>query len=209
MQTNANIYFNIARRLFVILVAVAGAVRLIVGFTQSGRETWQIVLALVVVLLGIIAGYFDVTESLSERPRLSVKHSDQTRINEYMFNLLRHGGRVLIFSNDLTWVRESQKIQKLLAVKAAHDEVTLILPKENEIMDSLRAKGARTYTYPEHGLVPKSRFTIVYYGTADQKVAVGRRRSGLHVINEYGSTDLTFALAQDLVDIVMGLPQRG
>lgn len=201
MSQTTKMFWALCRRLFTFLLGAVSFSRIIIGL-ETTVEWWQVLIIVVVVGILVFIAFADYREIRAEQPKLCVKESDTFKINDYMFNLLRDSGHVAIFSNDLTWVEQSEGIQNLLKKKARQNEVTLFLPREIAIAKALKDCGARTITYPDLNFVPRTRFTVLFHGTADARVAIGRRTNGYHVIREYHKDELPYWLSQDIVEIL-------
>jgi hypothetical protein len=115
------------------------------------------------------------------------------------------GGRVVIFSRDMTWADEPAT-RNLLRDKARRNELTVCLEHAISLTDELKQDGATIITYGELVHVPQSRFTIVDFGREGARVAVGVRNGNVHIIQEFQSgIDPLFALADDMVKFLMAL----
>lgn len=148
-----------------------------------------------VVMLGFLIWY-EVSTSSGKRV---YSLSDAQGIKSYMLHWIENGGRVAIWSRDLSWVDGEAK--DLLKLKASKGELILCLPQEIDLSKELEACKAQVYYY---GLTYKegtsARFTIAFYGRDGSKVAVGRTKANKHVVEEFGSGEHpAFYLAHDLV----------
>lgn len=141
--------------------------------------------------------------------RLSQKNKgiyckNEKEINEYMFRWINKGGRVTIFTRDMSWAEDDIVIKDMLLKKAMKNELTIILAKNKGLTKNLEQNGANIYTYGELGYTPNSRFTIVRTGRIDSKVAIGKEQNGKHFIEEFSSADgYQFHIANDLVNFLM------
>jgi hypothetical protein len=210
LTTNGKFIWRLGRQLFVIVIGAASAGKLIWASRASNTAPSQLQILEIILLavLAILAARADIAEALAERPTLHARQSEHSRINEYMFNLLRNGGRVAIVSNDLTWVKGSDSIKNLLVEKAQESEVTIIVPRANDVAAFLEENGVRVITYPGLSITPKTRFTIALQGRADEFVAIGRQKNGFHTIREYQRDELPCLLAEDLVAILEAYAAR-
>lgn len=160
-------------------------------------------------LLLVVAVGSDVAHYVRTRPMLFASR-DRRGINAFMRRWIRDGGRVAVFSHDLTWVDEA--VKDLLIAKAERAELEVFLPRRTarlgELLNELEAKGARIYTYAELGYVPKSRFTIVNRGRVGPRVAVGRAVGDKWRIDVFSEgEDPVFAVANDLIEVIVRLNQ--
>lgn len=118
------------------------------------------------------------------------------------------GGRVAVFSHDLTWVDE--RARRLLETKAQRNELEVFVPKRTgnvaALLDELERRGAAIYIYPELEYVPRSRFTIVNRGRVGPRVAVGRAVGDKWRIDIFSEgEDPVFAVANDLIEVIVNL----
>ena len=122
-----------------------------------------------------------------------------------MHDWIKYGGRVAIWTRDLSWAQNSET-RRLLKTKAERNELILCLPKSNELTEELAAAGAEVCTYGANSLEsPASRFTIVFFGRDGSRVAVGRANGNTHVIDEFAASGHpAFYLAEDLIALARG-----
>jgi hypothetical protein len=188
-------------RLLSILGSSASLVGLVFMFNPTGRgfSVIESVLLGAGIALTVIAVALEITDYLNHRPKVL---KTKKQIRDYMFRWIDSGGKVCIFSNDLSWVDDEEMVL-MLTRKAAKDELQICVPTMIPIVESLKEAGAMILTYSALKVVPQSRFTIINSGRMDAQVAVGRRLDGEHVVEEFGAGDHpVFAVASDLVDIV-------
>jgi hypothetical protein len=159
----------------------------------------QVVLLTITVLGILFMTYWDIYSYLRKRPKL---YQTTKQIDQYMYSWISQRGRVLIFTRDMSWAA-SQDIKKLLMDKAAGRELEICLPEPIPLTTELAAAGAEIYTYKSFNDSPYSRFTIIRYGKADARMAIGRNVDGFHRIDEYSyGSDPVFSIAYDLVRLV-------
>jgi len=189
------------------LAALAGSLASLVGllllFLPSPKDLpwWAIVLLVVAPLLLVV---FVVLEFLTHQGCCRVYGKTDTEgIKRYMHDWIEHGGRVAIWTRDMSWAHDADT-HRLLKQKAAHGELILCLPEQNEIAKELAAAGAEVCVYGTNLLEsPASRFTIVFFGRDGARVAVGRAVGDTHVIDEFNSgSHPAFYLAADLIALV-------
>jgi hypothetical protein len=178
----------------------------------------RLALGLFVVALTLSSVGLEVRGLLEERGRT---YKTTAHINRFMHDWISERGRVVIFSNDMSWVSddvhlrwyeklkakirndESLSIHELLIEKANRDELTLCLPRENDLSRELEAAGTQVATYEELKITPEARFTIVRHGQANAEVAIGHREQGVHRIATFeNGRHPAFAMAEDLVKFV-------
>ncbi|PZW46401.1 hypothetical protein [Pseudomonas sp. URMO17WK12:I2] len=157
-----------------------------------------------IVLLGFLICY-EISTSSGKRV---YSLSDTQGIKSYMLHWIENGGRIAIWSRDLSWVDDEAK--DLLMRKARKGELILCLPQEIDLSKELKAGKAEVHYY---GLTYKedtnARFTIAFYGRDGSKVAVGRTKADKHVVEEFGSGDHpAFYLAHDLVKFAKAISTR-
>jgi hypothetical protein len=162
------------------------------------------------MLIGLaIAGFvtmitLDIRDYYRRRPKA---YRTKEEINRYMHQWINKGGRVVIFTRDMSWAIQSE-IRDLLLQKAAANELTICLPSHITLADELAQAGAEIITYEGLNYIPRSRFTIINKDRTDAQIAVGRLIDKKHVIEEYAEgAHPVFAVANDLVEILRRLPQ--
>ena len=126
---------------------------------------------------------------------------DRAGIRDYMFRWIKNGGRVAIWTRDMSWVND-QEMKNMLRGKAEADELIVCLPRETTLSQWLGSAGAEVIAYGSLES-PTSSFTIVNYDRNGSRVAVGRPEGSLHIIQEFSVSDAhVFQLANDLVRLV-------
>ena len=184
----------------------AGSVASVVGILawvlprSKPTPTWFVVLLIVV---GAIVFAFAVADFRVMQRRVIKAASDEKGIRNYMHNWIRHGGRVAIWTRDMSWARNDET-KSLLEEKARNDELVICLPSLDDLTSHLRSLGAEVVDYGSCGYKdPKVRFTIRYFERTGTEVAVGYADGAFHVIDELSSKDdPTFYLAQELVALI-------
>ena len=122
---------------------------------------------------------------------------DSAAIGDYMYKWIERGGRVAIFSRDLSWARSPELLQ-LLTQKAAAKELIICVPEPLDIAEKL--PGAEIFVYSMLRYVPQSRFTFVHFGRGGARVAVGLPQGSHHIIEEFDGSNPAFYMAADLVE---------
>lgn len=162
----------------------------------SGRQGVMIGLAVAGFLILIL---WDIRNYL-RLGRRSFKTDEEIR--KYMHNWISRGGRVVIFTRDMSWAGEGD-IKDLLLRKSRRNELCLCLPRRTPLAEELAREGATIYAYEQLNYVPQSRFTIINKDRMDAHVAVGRRIKDKHVVEEFCVGDHpVFAVANDLIEII-------
>jgi len=139
--------------------------------------------------------------------RKSSRHvlKNQNEIVEYMLKWISKGGRVAIFTHDMSWAAD-QRVTDLLHGKARSGELSICLPHCIPLANALKISGAQIFTYEQLHYTSQSRFTIINKDRMDAHLAVGRRIGECHVVEEYSiGQHPVFAIANDLVEVIMRL----
>jgi hypothetical protein len=177
------------------------------GASLSDGQIALLVTAIVAFGLQII---FDVVDFRRGRAKQFRAGPRQTRrIRDFMFAWINSGGRVAVFSNDLSWV-DDDEMRGLLRRKANGGELILVTPRETVLTRELAAAGAETIHYAHVDYVIRSRFTISQFERSASAVAIGSRTpNGDHRIERFSTgTDPAFSLALDLVEILRRLTRE-
>ena len=131
------------------------------------------------------------------------KVNDRSGIRDYLFDWISNGRNVAIWTRNMTWV-DDEEMRDMLHGKAAAGELTVCLPVGNDRSADLQEHGAQIVEYGQF-ITPASTFTIINYGRAGSRVAVGAPRGNKHIIQEYSTDEHpAFHMAQDLVGLVSG-----
>jgi len=184
-----------------ILGSSASLISLVFFFHPTGQSftATEGILLGVGIMLTALAVALEVKRYIATQPKT---FKTKKTIRDYMFRWIESGGKVCIFSNDLSWVDDDEMVS-MLKQKAGKDELQICVPVMVPIAETLKTAGATILTYSPLKVVPQSRFTIINCGRMDAQVAVGRRVNGEHVVEEFGAGDHpVFAVASDLVELV-------
>lgn len=181
-------------------VSLIGAIASIAGLIRFQTSDWSS-LTLFVPFIALLA----ITAIVVFKPTSSrhvFSKDDRRGIRDYMFHWIQNGGRVAIWTRDMSWV-DDDDMKRLLRQKAEARELIVCLPNATEVTDWLSQFGAEVITYRIWDS-PLGRFTIANYNRDDSRVAVGRGEGQFHVIDEFAlsDNDSTFHLARDLVRLV-------
>lgn len=153
-----------------------------------------------------------VIQEFASRPRDRhvYRLTDKPAITQYMHDWIERGGRVAIWTRDLSWAQNSET-QRVLEQKASSGELILCLPECNALAKHLADLGAEVCPYGEALLEsPKSRFTIAHVDRDGSRVAIGRPVGELHVIDEFAAgVHPTYHVASDLISLVRALNKGG
>ena len=182
--------------------SLASLVGLLVPFLPSLKQLpWWAIALLVFATFSFVV--LVVLEFLAHRGRRVYAKSDTDGIKKYMHDWIEHGGRVAIWTRDMSWAHNDDT-RGLLREKAARRELILCLPEQNALTTELAAAGAEVCAYGANRLEsPASRFTIIFFGRDGARVAVGRADGDTHVIDEFSAgSHPAFHLAEDLIALV-------
>jgi hypothetical protein len=199
---------DLVRKLVALVASFASMASLLVAFLPSPKDLPPWVVALLVVAIGAFIGLL-VLEFADHRGRRVYGKDDTPGIRRYMHRWIEHGGRVAIWTRDMSWA-QNPETRKLLMEKARRNELILCLPEPNALAMELSQAGAEVCAYGARLLeAPASRFTIVFFGRDGSRVAVGRAEGDTHVIDEFSAGDHpAFHLAADLVTLARALQGR-
>ncbi len=208
VRTGWKAWGELIRKLVALVASFASVGGLLVAFLPSPRELppWAVALL-------ISAGFFLVVlvvlEFLDRRGRRIYARSDAEGIKRYMHNWIEHGGRVAIWTRDMSWA-QNPETRGLLAEKARRNELILCLPELNALATELAGAGAEVCAYgARHLESPASRFTIAFFGRDGSRIAIGRAEGDTHVIDEFSAGEHpAFHLAEDLITLVRSLQGR-
>jgi hypothetical protein len=196
---------GVATKLFAQVASFASLLGLLVALVPSGTEwPWWAKVLMSVAVVSFLAVVWLVVAS---RPKHRVfEKTDVAGIRRYMHDWIRDGGRVAIWTRDMSWA-DNPDTRRVLAEKARRRELVLCLPELNELASELRDMGAEVCTYGAQLLEsPASRFTIAFLGRDGSQVAVGRAEGRTHVIDEFTAGDHpVYHLAADMVALVRAL----
>lgn len=190
----ASLLFRIAT----VVIATGAAVPTLL---ELDEPDW---LPAVPITLLIVAAMLVITLDIrSWRGARPSRFSSEDAIRDFMVEWISQEGRVCIYTRDMSWAQQDDRVSELLQTKAERGELTICLPKRIALTDRLENKGASVYTYSKLDYAPVSRFTVVRAGREDAQVAIGRQIDGVHTISTYSRGEHSaFALAEDLLAFV-------
>ncbi|NOT21016.1 MAG: hypothetical protein HOP24_12235 [Sideroxydans sp.] len=171
-------------------------------------SVWGNVFLLAVVGYSTAFLFLDGVRVFTHRTRSFNRTSDagKSEIAKYLVQQLRSSGSVVIFSKDLTWVKEGGDAEALLLKKSEAKELIIFVEDELPITTKLRLKGADVRAYggqKKKGFTPKSRFTVLDYRAGRTRVMVGIPSDGKHFIKHYGDDDVEVVdLAKDFISLL-------
>ena len=193
-------------KLVTLVASFASMGGLVVAFLPEVWPTWAIVLLVVAVFFFFI---LVVLEFLDRRGRRVYAKNDSEGIRRYMHDWIEHGGRVAIWTRDMSWA-QNPETRTLLTDKARRNELILCLPELNALAQELATAGAEVCPYGANFFEsPASRFTIAFFGRDGSRVAVGRADGDTHIIDEFSiGAHPAFHLAADLVTFARAMQRR-
>lgn len=165
------------------------------------------------VVFGLaLAGAFAVTlvflEIRAYKPYRVFRHGKSKAINRYMYKWIDCGGRVAVWTRDMTWAN-TPKMKGLLKTKASNNELVLCIAKPTALTDQLSDAGAEVRFYGQHLNPAISRFTITNYEKDGSSVAVGRAVGRSHVIEEFEKGHHpAYHIAEDLVNLLRAISPK-
>ena len=126
---------------------------------------------------------------------------DEMSIRNYLLHWIKNGGRVAIWTRDMSWA-DDDDMKEMLRLKAQSQELIICLPNETDTTEYLSSYGAEVIAYGAWDS-PIMSFTISNYGRAGARVAIGRRKGNFHIIQEFSAEENSaFDMAHDLVRLV-------
>ena len=175
--------------------SVSGA---IIPLLQSHEDVpWWIVILITLSAI-LVIGTLVLVVIQSDAPTRVYKVEDKLGVRNYMFQWIQNGGRVAVWTRDMSWV-DDDDMKQMLRQKAESQELIICLQREIDNSAHLEQYGAEVATYGA-SYSPASIFTIVNFGRNGSRVAVGRRMGNLHIIQEYSADEHpAFHMAYDLV----------
>jgi hypothetical protein len=205
MRTWWKAWGELILKLLTLFASFASMGGLLVAFLPSPRDlpSWAVALLVSAACFLVV---LVVLEFLDRRGRRVYARGDAEGIKRYMHNWIEHGGRVAIWTRDMSWA-QNPETRRLLTEKARRRELILCLPELNELANELAGAGAEVCAYGARRLEsPASRFTIAFFGRDGSRVAVGRAEGDTHVIDEFSAGGHpAFYLAEDLITLVRSL----
>ena len=200
-------HLKLYRNLFILFGSIASISALLQNFIQdlASIPLWALFLFALAAIFFILLACFEIFE----RPQRRIfSKGDTAGILLYMYDWIKDGGRVAIWTRDLSWA-DDERTERLLRKKAAKDELVIFSPSSSPLTRSLAEAGAEVYYYGKNRLdSPSSRFTITQFGRHGSSVAVGRAGNRTHIIDEFHSGDHpAFHIAADLVALAKSVKQ--
>ena len=184
-------------RLGSIVVAFASVLGIIISLLLPIQNIpWWVIIPFGIVAVLMIPAI--IIELRSDDTTRVYRRDDTAGIRKYLSCWIRNGGRVVIWTRDMSWAGD-EKMTRLLIKKAEANELIICLPRDIEKSDYLKQHGAEVVAYGTLD-APATSFTITNYERAGSRVAVGRPSGNLHIIQEFSADEHpAFHMAQDLV----------
>ena len=104
---------------------------------------WMAGPSVIVLVLALVAIWAVIK---SETPTRRFLVEDTEGIRKYLSSWIEHGSRVVIWTRDMSWA-SNEKMKELLVRKAQENELIICLPKDIEISNYLKGKGAEVIAY--------------------------------------------------------------
>jgi len=193
------------RNLFFLFGSVASITTLFFGMLPDPTtySPWEIFFLAISAFFVCLIVVFEIRE----RPKNRVfKKGDDIGILNYMHDWIKHGGRIAIWTRDMSWAN-NVNTKRILTAKAEDGELIIMLPTKIPLSQELADAGAEVFYYSNHRLdPPSSRFTIANFGKGGSSVAVGSPHGDTHIIEEYNSGDHpAYDIANDLVKLAQSV----
>lgn len=168
-----------------------------------------VIAAIVFFSLLLLYAYLVYYEIKTLEGKRIFEQSDSVSIKNYMLYWIAYGGRVAIWTRDMSWA-DDEASKGLLIKKAEKGELIICLPAHTPFSEELEKKGGEIYAYGMDLLSdPSARFTIACYGRDGSKVAIGRAKADKHIIEEFDSgSHPAFNLANELVQIAKNVSSK-
>lgn len=199
----------IARAALIVLSSFASIIALALDLIPGPDQVPSSYLIALTAAVGIIVTFIVATEVAGRTPYYVFRRGDTDGIGKYMYKWIKNGGRVAIWTRDMSWANDA-KIRSLLKTKSRDGELVVCISKPTALTEELGRLGAEIYYYGDHRQAPESRFTIANFHVGGGSVAVGRPAGPWHVIEEFqAGHHPAFHMASDLVRTVMALNQNG
>ena len=160
-------------------------------------------------LAGVLFVLLVVLEFNSYQPYRVFRQGNDRAIGRYMYKWIKRGGRVAVWSRDMSWAN-NERMYDLLEEKAGAGNLILCISQPICLSQKLSAAGAEVYVYGDWLTQGISRFTIANFERDGSSVAVGRAVRHSHVIEEFQEGHHpAYHIAADLVKLVRALHVPG
>ena len=139
------VYKERAWHLLTITGAFASVLGLIVPvlISTDNIEWWMIALGTVFVVTFLVLIMFAFKSETTTR---IYQLEDHQGIRDYMFRWIKNGGRVVIWTHDMSWVND-REMSQMLRAKAESRELIICLPEKVDKTDYLEKRGAEVIAY--------------------------------------------------------------
>lgn len=196
---------GVVTRVLVLLASFASIITLVLDLIPMPSPGLIALLG----VAGVIVVFIVVNDFIGHTPYHVFRRGDAKGIGKYMYKWIKNGGRVAIWTRDMSWANDDE-IRSLLRTKSKTRELVVCISKPTDLTEELGSLGAEIYFYGDHMQEPESRFTIANFRVGGSSVAVGRPAGRWHVIEEFQAGHHPAShMASDLVNTVMALKQNG
>ncbi len=132
------------------------------------------------------------------RPK-SFNNNKKDKIYKYLEGLYQKTGHCYIFSRgSMTWYNYGT-IKESLLKKCKEEQLTIIVPRENEYTKELKLAGGNIFTYTELNIENFASWSIVNPEGADCIVAIGNDIRNKHYVKEYNIKDIDYIKVSVLI----------
>ena len=147
-------------------ISLAGSLASIIGLFAIEKGSFLHDLSLIVGILSLIVAV--VLEVITYRSNKPIRFDRQGNI-DYMNNIIKNEGEVVVFAGDLSWVDDTD-IKNTMISKG--NKLTLFAKENADNLDEYRNAGIKVFTYKNDDYVPTTRFTITRPNSPNEKIAI-------------------------------------
>ena len=199
----------ILRGVLILVSSFASIIALALDLIPGSDQVPSSYLIALTVAVAMIVVFIVATEAVGHTPYHFFSRGDAKGIGKYMYKWIKNGGRVAVWTRDMSWANDD-KIRSLLRTKSKTRELVVCISKPTDLTKELGGLGAEIYFYGDYMQTPESRFTIANFQVGGSSVAVGRPDGRWHVIEEFqAGRHPAFHMAFDLVKTVIERNQNG
>lgn len=161
--------------------------------TERIKYSFYVFCSLIVLLLLLnwIFYYIGKPKSFDNRKK--------DKIYNYLQNLYKKAGHCYIFSRgSMTWFTHGT-IKNSLKKKCKENQLTIIVPNENEYTDELKKEGGKVFICSELNIENFASWSIINPEGNDCIIALGTDINNKHYIREYNVKNMDFVNASKLI----------
>ena len=182
------------RQLATLLFSLLAGTKAVLSFDSGHISPWQVA---AIALLVIVAGQAHRHIWHEELKRSPVAAGLPEDLVDANLRWVSEPGRMVIVTRDMSWSMAGG-VADALHKKAERGEITVFAWESTAALISLKSAGAQVNIMT--GSPPTVRFTVLRWGTSDERVLVHRQARGRVEFYEVSSVDFpAFWLAQDLL----------